>query len=173
MHDEEEEPEEEDDEDIFYNLPKEKRLGFAVSLIHKNDRQKTIKGVSFLLGMYCYIPVYLMHTKRDLTSYTEILEEIEQATAEQQQPSAEMSSLRIDCLYQLAFGYYRLGNNTTAKKYLSKLLEVKPGSTKAKALVTLINDTSSSFAKTGFLFATAVVIAAFIGYRYYRTTKSQ
>ena len=84
-----------------------------------------------------------------------------------------MSSLRIDCLYQLAFGYYRLGNNTTAKKLLAKLLEVKPGSTKAKALLTLINDTSSSFAKTGFLFATVVVVAAFIGYRYYQTTKSK
>lgn len=50
---------------------------------------------------------------------------------------------------------------------------MKPGSTKAKALLTLISDTSSSFAKTGFLFATATVIAAFVGYRYYLTTKSK
>jgi predicted PurR-regulated permease PerM len=141
-------------------------------LIHKNDRQKTIKGVSFLLGAYAYIQPILQHSKRDLTLLTEILEEIEQAAAGEQL-SAEMSSLVVDCTYQLAFGYYRLGNNTTAKKYLNKLLEMKPGSTKAKALLTLISDTSSSFAKTGFLFATATVIAAFVGYRYYLTTKSK
>jgi predicted Zn-dependent protease len=50
----------------------------------------------------------------------------------------QLLRLKKDCLYDIAFAYYRRNDNSNARKYIQKLFEIEPNSKKGHKSVLLI-----------------------------------
>jgi len=138
---------EEDEEDnIFDSQPNSgKKFDYALSLLHKRERNPLKRGIAYLIELY---------------------EEMESFPEEETREGR-----KLECLYYISFGYYRLGLNYRAREYIEKLLCEDPEHRPALALHALIEDKGNSLAKIGFFFAGVATVAIIIGVRAYQMTK--